>query len=222
MDDNQDAFNLRNLAYAHLKMGWLYREMGQIDQACKQFQETHLIRESIALANPNEEDSRVQLATSWKDLGDLALHAKGDAARAREDYKRGLAITIDLTEHPKSDQPSLMKRKRVVADLYYKLGGIADGPLEAREYYTQALARRQEWRKGHPELADPITGVADCYHDLARVCFYSRDLEASRNYFEECLKLREEYLKRRPQSVLAKLLLAFEHERLGDFQVREG
>ena len=138
MDDNEDAFNLRNLAQAHLKMGWLYREIGQIDQAYQQFQETHKIRESIALANPNEEDARVQLANSWRDLGDIALHAKGDAAQARTDYKRGLTLANDLAEHPKSDQPSLMERKQVAADLYYKLGDIADGPVEAREYYRQA------------------------------------------------------------------------------------
>jgi tetratricopeptide (TPR) repeat protein len=222
MDDNKDAFNLRNLAHAHLKMGWLYREIGQTDQAYKQFQETHKLREEIALANPNDEDTLVQLANSWKDLGDMALHARGDAAQAREDYKRGLTIANDLAEHPRSDRPSLMDRKQLAADLYYKLGDIADGPVEARGYYTQALARRQEWRQAHPELADPIARVADCYHDLARASFHSRDLKVARSYFEECLKLREEFLNRQPQSVYAKLILAFEHERLGDFQVREG
>jgi serine/threonine-protein kinase len=222
MEDNKDAFNQRNLAQAHLKMGWLYRELGQIDQAYKHFQETHKLRESIALDNPDEDEARVQLATSWKDLGDIALHSMGDAARARADYQRGLAIAIDLAAHPRSDQPSLMERQRVVADLYYKLGDIADGPVEARTYYTQALVRRQEWRKAHPELADPILDIANCYHDLAKVSFHSRDPQAARNYFEECLKLREEYLKMRPQSVFAKLLLAFEYERLGDFQIREG
>jgi serine/threonine-protein kinase len=221
-DDNQDAFNLRNLAHAHLKLGRLYREIGQIGQAYEHFQETHKIRESIAAANPNEEDARVQLANSWKDLGDLVLHAKGDAAQAREDYKRGLTIANDLAEHPKGDQPSLMERKQVVADLYYKLGDIADGPVAAREYYTQALVRRQEWREAHPELNDAIAPVADCYHDLARASFNSRDLKAARGYFEQCLALREEFLKRQPQSVYGKLILAFEHERFGDLLVREG
>jgi tetratricopeptide (TPR) repeat protein len=222
MDDNKDALNLRNLAEAHRKMGDLYREIGEIDQAYKQYQETHQIRETIALANPNEEDARVQLVKSWLALGDMSLYAKSDAARAREDYKRGLAIAIDLTEHPRSDRPSLMDRKKLVAYVYYKLGDIADDPVEAREYYTQSLKRREEWRKAQPELVDPIMDVANCYHDLARVSFHSRDLEAARRYFEECLKLREEALNRQPQSVYAKLILAFEHERLGDFQVREG
>jgi tetratricopeptide (TPR) repeat protein len=193
-----------------------------MSQAYEQFQEAHKIRESIALADPNEEDARVQLANSWKNLGDLVLHAKGDAARAREDYKRGLAISNDLAEHPKGDQPSLMERKQVVADLYYKLGDIADGPVEARQYYTQALVRRQEWREAHPEIADPIARVADCYHDLARASFHSRDLKAARGCFEQCLALREEFLRRQPRSVYGKLILAFEHERLGDLQVREG
>jgi tetratricopeptide (TPR) repeat protein len=94
--------------------------------------------------------------------------------------------------------------------------------VEAREYYTQALVRRQEWRKAHPELADPIARVADCYHDLARASFHSRDPKAARRYFEQCLQLREEFRKRQPQSFYGKLILAFEHERLGDFQVREG
>ena len=101
----------------------------------------------------------------------MALHAKGDAARAREDYKRGLTIANDLAEHPKSDQPPLMDRKQVVADLYYSLGDIADGPVEAREYYTQSLTRREEWRKANPELVLPIMRVADCYHDLAKASF---------------------------------------------------
>jgi hypothetical protein len=83
MDDNKDAFNLRNLAEAHRKMGDLYREIGEIDQAYKQYQETHQIRETIALANPNEEDARVQLVKSWLALGDMSLYAKSDAARAR-------------------------------------------------------------------------------------------------------------------------------------------
>ena len=115
-----------------------------------------------------------------------------------------------------------MERKRVVADLYYSLGDIADDPVEAREYYTQSLTRRLEWRKANPEHVLPIMSVADCYHDLAKATFHSRDLPAASRYFEECLKLREEALSRQPQNVLAKLLLAFEHERLGDFQVRTG
>ena len=73
--------------------------------------------------------------------------------------------------------------------------------------------RRQEWRRAHPELADPITRVADCYHDLARASFHSRS-ESRRSYFEECLRLREEFLERQPESVYAKLVLAFEHEAL--------
>jgi serine/threonine protein kinase len=217
MDDN-----IRNLAEAHLKMGNLYRELGQIDQAYKQFQETHEIRENIALASPKDDSARGDVANSWRALGDMNLHAKGDAARAREDYKRGLAIATDLVEHPKSDKPSLMDRKQVVADLYYSLGDIADGPVEAREYYTQALTRREEWRKAQPELALPIIRVGDCYHDLAKAAFHSRDLAAARNYFDQCLKLREETLKRQPESFFAKIVLAFEHERLGDFQVRAG
>jgi tetratricopeptide (TPR) repeat protein len=64
--------------------------------------------------------------------------------------------------------------------------------------------------------------VAFCYHDLARTSFALRDLKAARSYFEESLKLREEFLKRQPQGVYAKLVLAFEYERLGDFQVRAG
>jgi tetratricopeptide (TPR) repeat protein len=203
-------------------MGRLYREIGQIDQAYKQFEESHKIRENIAQANPNEEDARVQLAASWQTLGDMALHAKGDAARARQDYKRGLIIAKDLAEHPKSDQPPLMDRKQVVADLYYSLGDIADGPVEAREYYTQSLTRREEWRKANPELVLPVMRVADCYHDLAKASFHSRDLLAASGYFAECLKLRDEAVSRQPQSVFAKLVLAFEHERLGDFQVRTG
>jgi serine/threonine-protein kinase len=221
MEDNKDAFNLRNLAYAHLKMGWLYREIGQSDEAYKQFQETHKLRESIALANPDEEDAKVQLATSWKDLGDLALYAKG-AAEARAHYKHALTIATDLAEHPRSDQPSLLDRKQAVAELCHKLGDIADDPTERREAYAQELKCREEWRKAHPELADPLNSVAFCYHDLARASFALRDLKAARSYFEECLKLREEFLKRQPQGIYAKLVLAFQHERVGDFQVRAG
>ena len=140
----------------------------------------------------------------------------------REKYKRGLTIATDLVEHPRSGEPPLMERKRFVADLYYSLGDIADDPVEARECYTQSLMRRLEWRKSNPELLLPIMSVANCYHDLAKASFHLRDLQAASRYFAECLKLRDEALSRQPQSVLAKLLLAFEHERLGEFQVRTG
>jgi serine/threonine protein kinase len=222
MDEKKEAFNLRDLADAHLRMGWLYREIGQTDQAYKQFEESHKIRENISQANPNEEDARIQLAHSWRNLGDHAINTKGDVARARENYKRGLTIAKDLAEHPKSDQPPLMDRKQLVADLYYSLGDIADGPVEAREYYTQSLKRRQEWIKANPEVVLPIMRVADCYHDLAKAAFHSRDLAAARGHFDECLKLRDEALRRQPENFVAKLLLAFGHERLGDFQVRTG
>jgi serine/threonine-protein kinase len=222
MDDNKDPSNLRNLAEAHLRMGNLYREVGQIDQAYKQFQETHDLRENIARVNPKDDSARMEVANSWRALGEMDLYAKGDAARAREDYKRALTIATDLVEHPGSDKPPLMKRKQVVADLYYSLGDIADDPVEAREYYTQALARREEWRKAEPEEVLAITAVGFCYHDLAKAAFHSRDLAAARGYFDQCLKLREETLERQPQSFNAKLLLAFELDRLGDFQVRTG
>ncbi len=222
MDDDKDPSNLRNLADAHRKMGDLYRELGQIDQAYKQLQETHDIRENIARVSPKDDFARFDVAKSWRNLGDMDLHAKGDAARAREKYKRGLTIATDLVEHPRSGEPPLMERKRVVADLYYALGDIADGPVEAREYYTQALTRREEWRKAEPEDVLPIMRVGDCYHDLAKAAFHSRDLAAARAYFDQCLKLREKTLERQPENFLAKILLAFEHERLGDFQVRTG
>jgi serine/threonine-protein kinase len=147
MDDNKDAFNLSNLAEAHRKLGNLHRELGRIDQAYKQYEATHQLREAIALAKPDDEDARLQLVKSWVDLGDMALHMNGDAARARADYKRGLAIANDRAEHLKSDHPSLLGRKKVAAYVYYKLGDIADGPVERREYYTQALTRRLEVRK---------------------------------------------------------------------------
>jgi serine/threonine-protein kinase len=222
MDDNKDGFNLRNLAEAHRNMGDLYRELGKIDQAYKQYQEAHRILETSASANPNDEEVRVQLVKSWLALGNMSLYAKGDAARARADYKRGLSIANALADHPRSAQPSMLDRKKLVAYVCYKLGDIADDPAEARAYYTQSLTRREEWRKAQPESVDAIVDVADCYHDLARVSFHSRDREAARRYFEECLKLREEAVKRQPQNAFAKLILAFEHERLGDFQLREG
>ena len=64
--------------------------------------------------------------------------------------------------------------------------------------------------------------VGDCYHDLAKAAFHSRDLAAARAYFDQCMKLREETLERQPENFLAEFFLAFEHERLGDFQVRTG
>jgi serine/threonine-protein kinase len=222
MDENKAALNLRNLAEAHRKLGDLYHELGQTDQVYKHHEETHQIMEAIALANPNDEAIRAQLVKSWLALGDMSLYSKGDAARAREQYKLGLAIASDLAEHPRSDQLSPIDRKKLAAYVYYKLGDIADDPVEAREYYTQSLTRREEWRKAQPEHVDALMDVANCYHDLARVSFHSRDPEAARRYFEECLKLREEALKRQPQNVFAKFLLAFERERLGDFQVRAG
>jgi eukaryotic-like serine/threonine-protein kinase len=222
MDDDKDPSNLRNLADAHRQMGDLYRELGKIDQAYKQLQETHDIRENIARVSPKDDFARFDVANSWRNLGDMDLQTNGDAARAREKYKRGLTIATDLVEHPRSGEPPLMERKRFVADLYYSLGDIADDPVEMREYYTQSLTRRLEWRKANPELVLPIMSVANCYGDLAKASFHSRDLQAASRYFAECLILREVALSRQPQSVLAKLLLAFSHERLGDFKVRTG
>ena len=81
MDDDKDPSNLRNLADAHRKMGDLYRELGQIDQAYKQLQETHDIRENIARVSPKDDFARFDVAKSWRNLGDMDLQVKGDAAR---------------------------------------------------------------------------------------------------------------------------------------------
>ena len=133
MDDNKDAFNLRNLADAHRQMGDLFRELGEINQAYEQFQETHKIMGEHRPGQSKRGKPRSQLVKSWLALGDMRFMRTATPHAHARTTKRGSQLPMILSNIPRAtNRPD--GRQKLVAYVYYKLGDIADVPSKLAEY----------------------------------------------------------------------------------------
>ena len=86
-------------------------------------------------------------------LGELAMEQGGDAAGARDAFRRAWEIQDDVAEHPRSGNYSETDNHRVLSGIAIKQGLAELGlghPFQARERFRRALELRQAWVAAEP------------------------------------------------------------------------
>ncbi len=148
----------RSKAAALMQRGFIMSQLGQGEQALKQYEQCHEILTRLAESHPTgveADKARANLAASCDGLG--SLYQAKDPTKARELYARGLELRLDLARQPQSDfyAPALVEK--FISDSYERLGNVSSATgasKQAREYHANALARRERLIAADPENAD--------------------------------------------------------------------
>ncbi|HEX6367829.1 MAG TPA: TIR domain-containing protein [Longimicrobium sp.] len=204
----------RDLSVSYNKVGDLYRDLGQGEQARQAYITSLQIRERLAQAEPERADYQRDLSVSYERVGDL-YRALGQGEQAREYLMKDLAIAERLAqaEPERADyQRDLALSHERVGDLYQDFG---QGE-QAHQAYVTALDIRERLAQAEPERADyqrellvPYQRVGDMYRGL-------RQPEQARQAYITALQIAERLAQAEPERADYQHVLSVSYNKVGD------
>jgi serine/threonine-protein kinase len=140
-----------DLAETRQRLGFLYRNRGQVQRARDVYQEALVSRERLVAEHPRPE-YRDELAYLLIDLG-VVYSQTGEVGRAREAYERARDLAVALEE----EDPVTAKYQERGARARNNLGilhAVAGRAAQAEEMFRANLRTWEKLRRAHPENKD--------------------------------------------------------------------
>ncbi len=216
------------MAAAHMKMGQMFRQLGDTEEAFKQFELCHEITRRRAVEHPNWAASQANLAATFTMLGNMSQEIRRDMKASLGSYEKALAIYRSLVENPKGNgerpvDPLLMRRNLAetytrIAVTFLRLGDPAAAAVE----FAKAVEIRKEIVRDKPDDERALLDLTRSYIALAEVHFRTNDRQKALEYYEECLKVRERLVQEKPDDLRRRWELAAICGNLGDFRLHCG
>ena len=150
-DDSRGVFR------AHLRLGELVRDRGNLDAALKHQMDANEIASERARAKPDDAERQRDLSISYEKLGDV-FYSTGDIGKALVYFRKGQEISRRLAEndenntHWQRDLAVLLER---IGDVLVTQGQFDDALESYRQSATirSALAKRapenESWQRDH-------------------------------------------------------------------------
>jgi serine/threonine-protein kinase len=216
-----------SMAMAYIELGNVYRQIGQTEEAFKQYLRAQAIFEARAAEDPARDASKGNVAAGFILLGDMSQVLRRDMAAALDYYRKALAIREELYRHPHDNEgrldPLAVKRSLAAA---YNLVGVTllrlGNPGAALEPFRSALGLREELERDYPKNADIRQDLAEAFNAIGEASSLSGDNVAARSFYEKCLQIREALFAANPDKPAAKRALAASSGNFGDISVRAG
>jgi serine/threonine-protein kinase len=210
----------RTLGGAYQRMGDLALEMGQTDEAGRQYDRALSIFEQLADLDPQDDVSKWNLAVTYEKEGTINHRLRGDISKTREFYRKASQLREALAAGPRRE-PKLTQTlvDNALAGSYAAEANLAllmGNPVAARDYLQRALQLREQLAAADSQNRQAQEALATLYITLGQVGFHLRDAEAARGYYLKCLQLREALAKADPDSVPFQKGLADAHQKTGD------
>jgi tetratricopeptide (TPR) repeat protein len=164
LDISQSKDDSRGVFRAHLRLGELVRDRGDLDAALKHQTSAYRIATLRAAAEPDDAERQRDLSISCEKLGDI-FFAKGDIDEALVYYRKGLEISRRLAENDKDnlrwrrDLSVLLER---VGDVLVTQGKIDDALSSYREsaairsVLATAAPENESWQRDHSVALERI------------------------------------------------------------------
>ncbi len=125
-------------ATLHHRLGDLFRRLGQVDDALREYQQGYDRLVHVTHEQPDNDMARANLGFMLMKLGEVALEEGGDAARAREEFGRSWTIQEEIALHPKSSGYSQSDNRRILSGIAIKEGvaelGLGHAALRATDF----------------------------------------------------------------------------------------
>ena len=212
------------MALAHMRMGHMFRQLGDTEAAFRQFELCHAITQKRAEAMPDRDASQSNLAATFTVLGDMSQELRRDMRAALDYYRKALAIRHRLYASPKGGEGKVdpLVAKQNLAEAYTRVAVVIlrlGDPAGAIPDFEQALALREELTRDFPANEAMRQDLARTYNALGEVYFRVNDRAKALDYSGHCLDERERLLKAKPDSLRFKRELAAAAGNTGDLQL---
>jgi serine/threonine-protein kinase len=215
------AFADRSMGVAMQRMGDVYEQMGQTEEALRQYKLSLTLFDRLAPQEPQNDWIPWNRAVSFDKLGGLSHEFLGDAAGARDYYQNSLNLRQALAARIETPAITPALRSAALSISYIKLADLSNDlgdPAQARDYARRAMAENETLLATNPAngQAARFLGVACLL--LGKVNNHLGEVTASRDYLRRCLEGRAKAVRADPTSADAKRELGIAYEALGDLE----
>jgi serine/threonine protein kinase len=193
-------------AVAHQKLGDIFREIGRMEDAGRQYESARVLAEGLAAAKPSDVASRECLEATFAGLGDLSLHAD-----RLDDAVRHFHRVVDLAERNAAGYPDRASTRRALLDAYFRLGrafGFDRNLDEAAVWFSRMRQLAARWAEDEPVNALPRDLLSTAYRKLADVSKLRHDDATARADYLKAVALGTDLVTADPTNLDYKLHLA--------------
>ncbi|MBX9625446.1 MAG: protein kinase, partial [Gemmataceae bacterium] len=215
------------MAAAYMRMGQMFRQLGDSEEAFKQFQLCHAITQKRAADNPTWDTSQSNLAATLTVLGDMSQELRRDMAAALDYYRKARDIRERIHTRPQGGERKVdpLLAKQALAEAHTKVAvavlSLGDPAASAADF-GKALALREELVRDFPKNDAYRQGLAQASNALAEVAFRTGDRARARDYYAKCLAERDRLAAAKPDGAVLKRELAVACGFFGEFLLRCG
>jgi serine/threonine protein kinase/tetratricopeptide (TPR) repeat protein len=219
-----DAQAKRDLALSYRTLGDVHLQLRAIDKALQsyhidkalQFYQADLkLREALAVADPDDEQARRDLWSSYNWLGDMQRQL-GANDLAMQSYQEGLKLA-------KAD-PDDEQANRNLSISYVKLGDLQlkRGAIDqALQYFEKDLELCKTMAKAAPDVSQARRDLRDKFNWLGEMHLERGATDKALQFYQEGLKLSEA-LATDPDDAQAQRALSVSYNKLGDVYLKRG
>jgi tetratricopeptide (TPR) repeat protein len=191
------------VAASHQMLGDLLRKFGEAKAARRQYEHGFDSVERIVDEQPNNDQARANLGVILMLLGDCFLELEGDAAQARESYRRAWDIQDEIARRPRSGHFTVFDNHRMLSRLELKLG-ISElnlgHPGVAREWFARALENRISWTKAQPRNVSARSYLSETELWMGIAVAHVGDWPVAQGHFQKAAAICDDLSRQFPQS----------------------
>ena len=212
---------------AHMRMADIFKQLGDTDDAMKEFEKSLDIARRRAAKNPDNDASQANLAVVLSQVGDMRQELERDVDASLSCYREALAICETLHGKPPSAVGG-MPPERVLDMLAESNKNVAltllkqGKPGESLALLAKVVSQRQELVAIAPDVQNFQQTLAQAYNVLGEVCFLTGDTAAALTHYDECIAQREKVLANDPGDIQGTFELAESCGNYGDVLIRLG
>ena len=191
-------------ATLHQRLGDLFRKLGQVEDARREFQQGYDRIARVAHDQPNNDVARANLGVMLVRLGEMALDQSGDAVRARDEFDRAWKIQEEISLHPRSGNYTKVDNQRILSGIAIKQGTaeLALGHAAiACERFQKALELRHAWTKAEPRNASAQSFTSEAAVWLGVAFSHLGDWQKARPHFDEAVQICKSLAGQHPKHV---------------------
>jgi len=214
------------MANAHMKMGLIFRQLGETEEAFKQFMRCHEITQRRAAAKPESDAAKSNVAATLTVLGDMSQDLRRDMEGALDFYLKATALREELHREPRGGEGKIdpVAVTKALAETYAKMGLVLLRLGDAEKtlgYYDSSLKLRQELADATPNDAVAQQNLARSFGAIGDLSFRLKKLDLAREHHAKALEVRERLYQATPNNRL-KQEMAGSHGMLGEIALRSG
>ena len=212
---------------AHMQMGVMFKQLGDTEDAMREFEKSLDIARRRAAKNPDNDASQANLAAVLNQVGDMRQELERDVDAALACYREALQIGETLHGKPPSavgaQTPEKLLDRLAEANKNVALTLLKQGnPGESLPLLEKVVSLRQELATIAPDVQAFQQSLAQAYNILGEVCFLTGDSAAALTHYDECIAQREKLLANDPGDIQGTFELAESCGNYGDVLIRLG